>query len=157
MADSRPIPCIHSVTTDIGQIPIQHCDSFAELQRNLTHSGIPQVTQQDSTGAINAILRLQKVYNLSIADLARGVIYDRMSEPLKLSELVALGNQALRNQDYHQCIAWFEEALVRGADEPQDSSMLLQMARAHFLVSRHDRGVAPYDDACVRKLSMKIA
>lgn len=71
-------------------------------------------TDEDLTGAANALIRLQDTYNLDTASLARGELNGvQYSTQMSSEDCFEIGRQMYNNQDYHHTILWMTEAINR--------------------------------------------
>ncbi|KPJ11198.1 Prolyl 4-hydroxylase subunit alpha-2 [Papilio machaon] len=78
-------------------------------------------TEEDLTGAAQALTRLQKTYQLDIGELAQGrlngIIY---STPLTASDCYELGRILYNIKDYKNSLRWMEESLLKYKKENED-------------------------------------
>ncbi|XP_045534587.1 prolyl 4-hydroxylase subunit alpha-1-like [Papilio machaon] len=78
-------------------------------------------TEEDLTGAAQALTRLQKTYKLDIGELAKGrlngIIY---STPLTASDCYELGRILYNIKDYKNSLRWMEESLLKYKEENED-------------------------------------
>ncbi|XP_013176705.1 PREDICTED: prolyl 4-hydroxylase subunit alpha-1-like [Papilio xuthus] len=86
-------------------------------------------TDEDLTGAAQALTRLQNTYQLDIKELAQGrlngIIYSGVSQPavstpLTASDCYELGRILYNVKDYKNSLRWMEESLVKYKEENED-------------------------------------
>ena len=94
------------------------------------------MTERDYIGAARAILRVQRVYNLSCSDLANGDVYGRKAAPLTIADIEYIGMRALDLAEYDLMVYWFELALSLAPpnDHVTKSRLLHYLAQAHYHV-----------------------
>jgi prolyl 4-hydroxylase len=96
------------MTMDVGAQFIQNVTDFRD--RNVLR--FP--TEEDLTGAANALIRLQDTYNLDTASLARGELNGvQYSTEMSSEDCFEIGRQMYNNRDYHHTIMWMNEAMNR--------------------------------------------
>lgn len=71
-------------------------------------------TEEDLTGAANALIRLQDTYNLETSSLARGELNGvQYSTEMSSEDCFEIGRQMYNNRDYRHTILWMTEAINR--------------------------------------------
>lgn len=79
-------------------------------------------TEEDYTGTITAMLRLQDTYALDPHDMARGIIPGVKTFPVMSAfECFEVGRVAYFDKDYYHTVQWMQEALERMEDEESKS------------------------------------
>jgi len=76
-------------------------------------------TTEDHEGAMDALFRLQKTYNLGADSLAKGVIpgvSQLKAIPLSLQDMFELGTYAYKTRNWAHAIQWFEVSIDRMGD-----------------------------------------
>ena len=107
------------------------------LESQLNNAGVPMMRASDKTGAVDAIVRLQQVYNISVEDFASGSVKGYQGRPLTVSEMGEIGTKWATTRDHKKALEWLEMALLQSATSlsSDDSQWLLQTAISYFLVS----------------------
>ncbi|CAG7837765.1 unnamed protein product, partial [Allacma fusca] len=81
---------------------------------------LPQPSTADRLESIWALLNLIRTYNLDEEDVAQGILMKRETHSiLSMSNLLELGNHALRHEMFKQAVNFFDQGLqlsVSGAD-----------------------------------------
>lgn len=91
-SDWRDIEQIMSM--DVGTQFIQNVTNYRDILK------FP--TEEDLTGAANALIRLQETYNLDTASLARGELNGvQYSTAMSSEDCFEIGRQMYNNRDYH--------------------------------------------------------
>ena len=94
--------------------------------------------ETDANGAAAALLRLQRVYNLSTEDLAEGWVRDKHAQPLEGPDFYNLGNLATSQGDYGIAAQWLSKAIsqeVQPTKEYHLKDAVHALARVHSYVS----------------------
>ena len=91
----------------------------------------------DKTGAADAMVRLQQVYNISVDDLASGSIKGYQGRPLTVPEMGEVGAMWTIARDHKKALEWFELALTQSGTSlsSADSRWLIETANSYYLVS----------------------
>jgi len=105
-----------------------------ELKSSMERNGLPFLKSDDMTGVKAAILRLQRVYNLSSDDLARGDIHGEYAAPFTAEDMAELGRSAMNTGDYGLAVEWMEKAVGAVPLDHAHSRWVLDLARATFFV-----------------------
>lgn len=96
----------HIMTMDIGSEFLINVTNFREVMK------FP--SDEDLTGAANALIRLQDTYNLETSSLARGELNGvQYSTQMSSEDCFEIGRQMYNNRDYHHTILWMTEAINR--------------------------------------------
>jgi len=94
------------MTMDVGS---QFLNNVTKYRDRLTFP-----TEEDLTGAANALIRLQDTYNLETSSLARGELNGvQYSTSMNSDDCFEIGRQMYNNQDYRHTILWMTEAINR--------------------------------------------
>ena len=114
-----------------------HCFiDLTDLASQLHKAGVPMIKASDKTGAADAIVRLQQVYNISVNDLASGSVKGYQGRPMTGEEMGEVGSM-WTTRDRKKAVEWFELAFLQ-RDTPlirKDSQWLMQAAHSYFMVS----------------------
>ncbi len=97
------------------------------------------LAESDITGALLAMLRLQRVYNLSTSDVAQGQVYHKKSDPLHPDDFYRLGQAAHRSGDYGLAFEWLHLALADPELTIYKPDVLLELAQVHYLVGDYEK------------------
>lgn len=96
----------HIMTMDVGSQFIQNVTDYRDL--------LNFPSEEDLTGATDALIRLQDTYNLDTASLARGELNGvQYSTSMKSEDCFEIGRQMYNNRDYRHTIMWMTEAINR--------------------------------------------
>lgn len=94
------------MTMDVGSQFIQNVTNYREILK------FP--TEEDLTGAANALIRLQDTYDLATESLARGELNGvQYSTAMSSEDCFEIGRQMYNNRDYRHTILWMTEAINR--------------------------------------------
>lgn len=94
------------MTMDVGSQFIQNVTNYREILK------FP--TEEDLTGAANALIRLQDTYNLATESLARGELNGvQYSTAMSSEDCFEIGRQMYNNRDYRHTVLWMTEAINR--------------------------------------------
>ena len=95
------------------------------------------IKASDKTGAADAIVRLQRVYNISVGDFASGSVKGYQGRPMTAPELGEVGTMSATARDHKKALEWFELALHQRDTSlsSEDSQWLIQAANSYFMVS----------------------
>lgn len=63
------------------------------LANELLNNGVYAPTEADRKGALQGVLRVQRVYNISTEDMASGHVYGQKTNPLTAQDMYDLGQQ----------------------------------------------------------------
>lgn len=77
---------------------------------NLTE-GLQFPDEEDLSGAADALVRLQKTYNLNVTDISKGMLKGvQFDSQLTADDCFEIGKQSSEIQDYYQSVLWLTEA-----------------------------------------------
>ncbi len=80
------------------------------LNDNDTSTFFKPITRTDYRNAIDALLRLQVVYKLDIADMIRGIINGHQGKPLNSNDILDIIESAIANSYFHTALEWLKHA-----------------------------------------------
>ena len=108
-----------------------------DLESQLNKAGVPMMKASDKNGAVDAMVRLQQVYNISVKEFASGSVKGYQGRPLTVFEMGEIGTKWATARDHKKALEWLEMALLQSATSlsSDDSQWLLQTAISYFLVS----------------------
>ena len=114
-----------------------HCFINTDLASQLHKAGVPMIKASDKTGAADAVVRLQQVYNISVDDLASGSVKGYQGRPPTVPEMGEVGTMWATARDHKKALEWFELALHQSGTSlsSEDSQWLIQAANSYFMVS----------------------
>ena len=94
-----------------------------------------EVSESDLVGAANALLRLQRSYNLS-SELAQGRVRGHQAAATTAAQMEYIGVQALLERDFGLAVFWFEQAVNATPDmnKKMKSRLLFFLGRSHYFV-----------------------
>ena len=88
---------------------------------------------EDLVGAMAALHRLHTVYNISIATIASGQIFDIKTDPLTHEDTFLIGNAAYERMDDWSAVVWLnytmEAAIMAAAENNRTNKLLKRTAR----------------------------
>lgn len=110
-------------------------DSVSEFLDTLSQNSQSKFpAEEDLSGAVVGLLRLQDTYRLSTKDLANGIIRGRnISASLSAFECFEIGRNAYNNEDYYHTLMWMEEAMNRLKDLKEDQQLSLEIECLEYL------------------------
>ena len=90
----------------------------------------------DYHGAQRSLVRLQRTYNLSIAEIVSGSTFGRPSLPLSQQEVVDIGAVNLEGGDVDTAIDWLEgDRLHREPPQARPQDVSYRLSKAYAMVS----------------------
>lgn len=98
---------------DIETFMVQ--DSGVKFVQNVSdyREEIKFPSEEDLTGAVEALIRLQDTYNLATESVARGELNGvQYSTAMRSEDCYEIGRQTYSNHDYRHTIMWMNEALA---------------------------------------------
>ncbi|KPI92760.1 Prolyl 4-hydroxylase subunit alpha-2 [Papilio xuthus] len=112
---------IKRLTTDFNFIQNRIKLGTAFVGNETSNIDVRYPTDEDLTGAAQALTRLQNTYQLDIKELAQGrlngIVY---RTPLTASDCYELGRILYNVKDYKNSLRWMEESLVKYKEENED-------------------------------------
>lgn len=99
-------------------------DTAEEFIQNVSRSGSTLFpSNEDLSGAVIGLLRLQDTYRLDTKDLANGIINGRkISKEFTAFDCFEIGRMAYNAEDYYHTLMWMEESLKRSKKETPPTS-----------------------------------
>ncbi len=105
------------------------------MRKNITERDTPIPTSDEYDGALAAVIRLQYVYNLSIDDLADGLVMGYQAPPLDASDFYNLGKMAMQLDKHDIAIQWLTKAKNNNVSKQNLSNIVHDLAKAYYRVS----------------------
>ena len=99
------------------------------ITRALSELTVP--SEDDFKGALAAIIRLQKTFDLKTEDVSKGkILGDQGTGPLSVEDCFELGQTAFRNKEYDLAAEWLELVVKQPQGNLPDSDTFLYIIRA---------------------------
>ncbi|XP_077983978.1 prolyl 4-hydroxylase subunit alpha-1-like [Glandiceps talaboti] len=117
--------------TENSYVPSYHRD-FVEA---ISYDNIFNPKQEDTEGAVSAILRLQQIYNLQVDDIASGNIAGNLAiSPLSFDDCTSLTHTAYTMGKFHQAAIWYEYIINKYATvgSSQFIELMESLVISHF-------------------------
>lgn len=141
---------IKRATSDVELIKTRYPDDSREFLKKIENF-LP--SDEDLTGAVAGLLRLQFVYKLKTEDFANGTVDGEVArKPLTPHDLYVIGSKAVKlpNEQYfaqeYLNLAWdrMEEGLDID-DEVQEDDLALKLLESYKMVGDYDNAIAVID------------
>ncbi|CAD7090459.1 unnamed protein product [Hermetia illucens] len=97
-------------------------DVATEFLENITNSSkfLKFPTDEDLTGAVAALIRIQDTYKLNVSSFARGILNKvKYNTQMTANDCFEVGLHTYNNGDYYHTVLWMEEALERWDERSQ--------------------------------------
>lgn len=95
---------------DITQTRGRVLDIYNEFKRKTEKL---RISNEDFEGAVEGLMRLQKMYDLNPADLSRGIIEDeKLRDDLSASDLYSIAEELALSKDYNMALSYLSLAML---------------------------------------------
>ncbi|KAG7306017.1 hypothetical protein JYU34_008588 [Plutella xylostella] len=131
---------IKRLTSDLDTVE-KNIKMGTEYIKNITSNrpGVKYPTNEDLTGAAQALTRLQTTYHLDTKDLSEGILNGvSYSTPMSTSDCYELGRALYSMKDYKNALGWMMEALRKYREDEELSFTKIDIIEyigfAHYLL-----------------------
>ncbi|XP_048480619.1 prolyl 4-hydroxylase subunit alpha-1 [Plutella xylostella] len=131
---------IKRLTSDLDTVE-KNIKMGTEYIKNITSNrpGVKYPTNEDLTGAAQALTRLQTTYHLDTRDLSEGILNGvSYSTPMSTSDCYELGRALYSMKDYKNALGWMMEALRKYREDEELSFTKIDIIEyigfAHYLL-----------------------
>ncbi|XP_026752045.1 prolyl 4-hydroxylase subunit alpha-2-like isoform X1 [Galleria mellonella] len=132
---------IKRLTTDLDHI--EHSIKIGtDYIKNVTinYDDVKYPSEEDLSGAAQALTRLQETYHLDVKDLSEGILNGVIySTPMTVSDCYELGRSLYNDKDYSNALTWMMETLRKYKEEnepyPFDEVDILEyISFSHYML-----------------------